>query len=247
MPIWGMRKADRVAEALLRRIAGGELAPGTILPREAELATAFEVNRSVIREAMKQLEAHGLVQPVKRRGTVVLDPLDSPSPDVLRAMLEPRPGAIDRGVLADLLEVRATLDEEMTALAAERRDEDDLVALEAIVARLAEALGDPERYAAAMDDFTLALARATKNRIYQILVRWHHRVRGEVPPLGMLIQLANEPHLSGVRFMLELIRERRSDDARAFVSAVHTWSTPRALAGAALASGAPLDSLETMT
>jgi DNA-binding FadR family transcriptional regulator len=245
MPIWGTRKADRVAEALLRRIAGGVLAPGGLLPREEELTSEFGVNRSVVREALKQLEAHRLVQPVKRRGTVVLDPLDSPSPDVLRAMLEPRPGALDRAVLADLLEVRATLDEEMTALAAERRDDGDLAALEAIVARLEGALGEPERYAAIMDDFTLALARATKNRIYQILVRWHHRVRGEVPPLGLVIQLANEPHLSGVRFLLELIREKRSDDARAFVSAVHTWSTPRALAGAALASGVPLDALET--
>lgn len=246
MPIWGTRKADRVAEALLRRIASGALAPGTVLPREAELASAFEVNRSVVREAIKQLEAHRLVQPVKRRGTVVLDPLDSPSPDVLRAMLEPRPGAIDRAVLADLLEMRATLDEEMTALAAARRDEDDLAALDAIVARLEAALGDPRRYAAAMDDFTLALARATKNRLYQILVRWHHRVRGDVPPLGLVIQLANEPHLSGVRFLLELVREGRAEDARAFVAAVHAWSTPRSLAAAALASGAPLDALETI-
>ena len=241
MSIWGTRKADRVAEALLRRIAGGELSPGTVLPREPELAESFGVNRSVVREAIKQLEAHGLVQPVKRRGTIVLDPLDSPSPDVLRAMLEPRPGMLDRDVLADLLEVRATLDQEMTALAAERRDDDDLAALDAIVVRLADSLGEPDRYAAAMDDFTLALARATKNRIYQILVRWHHRVRGGVPPLGLVIQLANEPHLSGVRFLLELVRERRAEDARAFVAAVHAWSTPRALTGAALASGAPLE------
>ena len=245
MPIWGTRKADRVAEALLRRIASGALPPGSLLPREAELCEAFGVNRSVVREAMKQLEAHRLVRPIKRLGTVALDPLDSPSPDVLRAMLEPRPGTIDRDVLADLLEVRATLDEEMTAMAAHRRTDDDLAALDAILVRLGEALGDPETYARVMDDMTLAVARATKNRIYQILVRWHHRVRGDVPPLGFVIQLANEPHLSGVRFLVELIREQRAEDARAFVSAVHTWSTPRALAAAALSSGAPLDSLET--
>ena len=67
------RKTDRVAEHLLRRIVSGELSPGAVLPREADLAEVFRVNRSVVREALKRLEVHRLVRPIKRRGTIVLD------------------------------------------------------------------------------------------------------------------------------------------------------------------------------
>jgi len=69
------RKADRVAHDLLRRIVSGELPVGSLLPREDELAARYQVNRSVIREAVKLLEVHRLVRPVRRRGTEVLSPL----------------------------------------------------------------------------------------------------------------------------------------------------------------------------
>ncbi|MCA9605115.1 MAG: FadR family transcriptional regulator, partial [Myxococcales bacterium] len=110
------RKADRVADDLLRQIVGGTLEIGSLLPKEAELAAEYGVNRSVIREAIKLLEVHRLVRPIKRRGTEVLDPLASVSPEVLQAMMVPAPGRIDRERLRDYLEIRATLDVQMSVL-----------------------------------------------------------------------------------------------------------------------------------
>lgn len=243
MTVYGTRKADRVAEDLLRRIVSGALPVGSLLPREPELAAAYEVNRSVVREAIKQLEVHRLVRPIKRRGTEVLDPLQSPSADVLGAMIEPRPGVVDRDALADLLEVRATLDAEMTALAAERHDADDLAAMDRALDRLRAALGQPALYAERMDELSLVLARATHNRIYQMMVHWHRRVRGDSDPLQLVVRLANEAHLSGVTFLVSLIRERRAEEVREFVTTVHDWSNPRIQAAAALSSGVPLDQL----
>src|SRR5688572_11597010 len=81
------RKADRVSRDLLGRIVSGDLPVGSILPKEDELAEHYQVNRSVIREAIKLLEVHRLVRPVRRRGTEVLSPLSSMSPEVLRALL----------------------------------------------------------------------------------------------------------------------------------------------------------------
>jgi GntR family transcriptional repressor for pyruvate dehydrogenase complex len=228
--IWGNRKADRVADDLLRRVVSGTVAVGSLLPKEAELAAHYEVNRSVVREAIKQLEAHRLVQPIKRRGTVVLDPLQSSSPDVVRAMLEPTPGSFDEDALAEVLEVRAALDVEMTSLAATRRDDADLAAMDAIVEELRGALGDHARYASLMDKMALATARATKNRLYQMLVHWHKRMRAdEADPIRILMRLATETHLQGVIYMVQLVRMRDVDKARAFVRAVHEWATPRLL------------------
>ena len=237
----GVRKADRVASDLVRRIVGGQLEVGELLPKESELADDYGVNRSVVREAVKQLEVHRLVRPIRRKGTEVLDPLCSPSADVLWAMLEPRPGQIDRDVFADLLEVRAVLDAEMSAQAAERRSEEDLAAMDAILVRMRDALGDPDRYAALVDDLSLAVARASHNRIYQMLVHWHRRLRGEHDPLQAFVRLANEPHLSGVTFFVELIRQGDAEQVRAFVQGVHQWLGPRLMMAAALQSGEPID------
>ncbi len=233
------RKADVVADDLLRRIVAGELGVGALLPKEPELAEHYGVNRSVVREAVKQLEVHHLVRPVKRRGTVVLDPFRSPSPDVLRAMVVPRPGVIDRQALSELLEIRAKLDVEMSALAAERRSERDLAAMDESLDELRAALGDPERYAKAMDELMVVIARSTGNRIYQMLVHWHNQVRADLPILQQVIRMANEPHLEGVRFLVGLVRGREIEQVRAFVEAVHEWAIPRVLAAAALTSGEP--------
>jgi DNA-binding FadR family transcriptional regulator len=235
------RKADRVATDLVRRIVGGELVTGALLPKENELADMYGVNRGVVREAVKQLEVHRLVRPIKRRGTEVLDPMCSPSADVLWAMLEPRPGEIDRDALADLLEVRAVLDVEMSGLAAARRTASDLAAMDALLLELRAALGDSDRYATLMDDLSLAIARASHNRIYQMLVHWHRRLRGEHDPLGALVRLANEPHLSGVTFLVDLIRRGEVESIRSFVRAVHDWLGPRVMAAAALHGGEPLE------
>ncbi|MEZ4446719.1 MAG: GntR family transcriptional regulator [Polyangiaceae bacterium] len=236
-----VRKADVVVRDLMRRIAHGDLDPGALLPTETELADRYGVNRSVVREAVKQLEVHRLVKPIKRRGTEVLDPLCSPSADVLWAMLEPEPGTIDREALAELLEIRAVLDVEMCAMAAARRTDEDLAALDALLLDLRAAIGDSDRYVGVMDDLALALAKASHNRIYQMLAHWHRRLRGEHDPLQTFVRLANEPHRSGVAFLVELIRERRVEETRSFLQAVHAWMNPRILAAAALASGEPLE------
>ncbi len=116
-----LRKADEVADDLLRSIVAGELAVGSLLPRESDLAERYGVGRSVVREAMKLLEVHRLVRPTKKRGTAVLDPLRSVTPAVLSAMLFDARGRVDPEMLAEFLEIRAELDEKMTRLAAARR------------------------------------------------------------------------------------------------------------------------------
>lgn len=224
------RKADRVADDLLRRIVAGELAPGDLLPRENELAAEYGVNRGVVREAIKLLEVHRLVRPRRRVGTEVLDPLASLSPEVIRAMLRPVAGGpIDRGMLSDLLELRARVDEAMVALAAERRTAADLAELERCLAGLRAASGDVADYSRALDRFGLTLARATGNRLYVMLIHWHRRVVEDLGELIHAVRRPSEPHLQGVETLLELIRAREPEAARALVAAFHAWATPRLL------------------
>lgn len=64
---------DHVVESLGRRIVGGQLQPGEVLPREDALAVQMDVSRSVLREAVKVLAAKGLVESRPKVGTRVRD------------------------------------------------------------------------------------------------------------------------------------------------------------------------------
>ena len=234
------RKADRVANDLLRRIVRGDLEVGSILPREQELADEYEVNRSVLREAIKLLEVHRLVRPTRRRGTEVLSPLASLSPEVLRAMLSPRPGHIDTKVLASVLEIRSALDVQMVGLAAERTTKAEIRAMEAELERLAKVLVEPARYTEASFAFSILLARATKNPVFEMLAHWNRRVIEDLEHVFAAIRQNPEPHLHGWELLVECFRKKDAAGARELVAAFHAWATPRLLASAALANGTPL-------
>ena len=101
----------RVRELLEEAILEGELKPGERLRAEA-LAQRFGTSRTPIREALLQLEAHGLVEVEPNRGAVVR--------------------TFDRDDLQDLYEVRALIEPHAAARAATRISETQLARLEAL-------------------------------------------------------------------------------------------------------------------
>ncbi len=60
-----------LAATLRTAILQGDYAEGTTLPKQEEIATEHGVNIKTVRQAVRILEAEGLVTPVRRRGTVV--------------------------------------------------------------------------------------------------------------------------------------------------------------------------------
>lgn len=66
-------KADLLARTLEELIVSGELASGTVL-RQDEISRRFEVSRTPVREALRQLTARGLVTFVPNRGVRVKAP-----------------------------------------------------------------------------------------------------------------------------------------------------------------------------
>lgn len=230
------RKADAVAGDLLERIVGRELPVGSLLPREAELADHYDVSRSVIREAIKLLEVHGLVRPTRRLGTVVLDPLASTSPEVVRALLV-RKGRIDIDFFRGWLEVRASIDAQMSELAALRRTEADLEALDAAHAAMRATTARHEAFNEATQELAYALARASKNPLFTVLARWHARVVSDLEHVFRTVRSASVPHVEGVAMMLGCIRRGDAAGTKQLVSTFHEWATPRLLAAARLANG----------
>jgi DNA-binding GntR family transcriptional regulator len=104
-------------EALREAILTGRLAPGERLV-EAEVARQMGVSRAPIREAIRKLERDGLVEYIPRRGTVVV----KLSPEEVR----------------DAYYLRAHLEAYAIRRAAVRITDEDLAALEDLIARMRE-------------------------------------------------------------------------------------------------------------
>jgi DNA-binding FadR family transcriptional regulator len=213
---------------------------GSVLPKEDELADAYQVNRGVVREAVKLLEVHRLVRPVRRRGTEVLEPLRSMSPEVLAAMLVPHPGRIDRRVLDAFLEVRTLVDTQMIAFAAERRTDEEIATMRKLLTALEASLRDGPRYGKLVIEMALAFARASKNPVFEMLAAFNARVVTDLEGAFAATRPASREHVDGLRLLVDLIEAGDAEGARNIVAGFHAWATPRILAAAALASGEPL-------
>jgi DNA-binding FadR family transcriptional regulator len=109
----------QAAESLGRRILGGELKPGAVLPNATQMARTMSVSRPALREALKLLAGKGLVESSPRRGTIVRprvawNRLDE---DVLIWQMGEQPNA---AFMRDLYELRRMIEPEAAALAATR-------------------------------------------------------------------------------------------------------------------------------
>jgi GntR family transcriptional regulator, transcriptional repressor for pyruvate dehydrogenase complex len=153
---------EQVAEQLLGQVGSGRLASGDPLPSERELTETFGVGRSSIREALRMLESQGVISSVAGGAFVVAEaanPLNSSLQLVFT--LDSEAG------VHDLFELRRIIDCEAACLAAERRDDADLVEMDLALAAMEAALerGSDDDFIAADLRFHLAIAEATGNRL----------------------------------------------------------------------------------
>lgn len=127
--------AHAVAARLRTAIADGALTPGTKVPSEAQLSRGYEVSRTVVREAVSQLRAEGLVETFQGRGSFIA------------AAPGARGGRADGGIVLpvrrsarDVMELRLAIECEAAALAARRRTRAQIEVLDRALADLRQAV-----------------------------------------------------------------------------------------------------------
>lgn len=125
---------EQVADQLLNQIYLGVLTSGDQLPSEQSLAESFGVSRNTVREALRVLTSRGLIYSTRGRtgGTFI----GQVRLDQVGGYLESSLGLILSGgglTVAQLYETREALDLASARLAAERRTEQHLDAMMAIV------------------------------------------------------------------------------------------------------------------
>lgn len=154
--------APRIAAAIRGEIDAGRFAAGARLPAESALAQAFGVSRPIVREAIAQLKADGVLITKKGSGAYVSD---TPGGQVWRL---PAGSDNDAPTLAQLFELRMTVETACAELAARRREPADLVAIHAALAAMRGA-SDFATAAAADVAFHRAIAVAAHNPCFASL------------------------------------------------------------------------------
>ncbi len=151
---------QQVVAHLSNLIGTGALAPGAKLPPESEIVRQQGVSRTVVREAMSQLQAAGLVTTRHGIGTFVLD-------SATRQNFGIQAGAVTtlRDVLA-MLELRISLETEAGALAAIRHTDEHLAEMRRALDSFRERLGNGEETITADFQFHIGIARATGNHYF---------------------------------------------------------------------------------
>ncbi|WP_433186008.1 FadR/GntR family transcriptional regulator [Actinoallomurus sp. CA-150999] len=206
--------SDQVIARLRQQITSGAWPVGSRIPTEPELVEQLGVARNTVREAVRALAHNGMLDIRQGSGTYVV------ATSELAGVMQRRFAAVEQ---RDVAEVRGTLEASAARLAAERRTDDDLRRLDALLKRREEAWesGDRDVFVDADAAFHLAVVAASHNEVLSELYA----------DLGQVIRDSLREHfgaeLSPGEYMdharlLDAVRAGDADTAAAEAAAHHT-------------------------
>jgi GntR family transcriptional regulator, transcriptional repressor for pyruvate dehydrogenase complex len=166
VPAQRVRSFDHIVDQIRDAISSGGITPGERLPSERDLGVAFGVSRTTLREALRALEAQGVIEirTGSRGGAFVAEPSADLVAGALGNLLRFR-----SATARELAEFRVPFEAENAAWAARRADPAALAELEHIVGDVHVRASDeslPWPDVAALEvRFHDAVARATGNSV----------------------------------------------------------------------------------
>jgi GntR family transcriptional regulator, transcriptional repressor for pyruvate dehydrogenase complex len=204
----------QIANLIEQRIVDRTLKAGDPLPSETDLARQFGVNRSTVREAIRELETHGLIGRVRgeKRLRVTLPEAARVISGVSRAL------ALHDVTYMELWEAMMAIEPAAAGYAAARRTP---AQLELLIETGARMRGEPPATAAAVAavmDFFTAVAEASGNQVLAL----------SQAPLNLLLEPALTQVIDRVAQarmrirdaqakIIEAVKHRRSEVARTWM------------------------------
>lgn len=230
------RAYETVVAWVEERILDGRLQVGDQLPAERDLAARLEVSRSVVREAVRSLEAQGVLTPSTGAGRAGGTRVSALPFGALTRMLRLHV-ALAHFPLDEVVEVRTALEQLSARLAADRATAEDLGRLRGHLEAMRTAQ-DREAFNDGDTAFHVALARAAGN---ELAADTTEAIREAVrrPLMDLFTALDDAVYLHLVE---DLIREheaiydavaRHDPDAAAVLVEAHVRTAWRRLRGAA--------------
>ena len=161
-PIHVPKSSDVLADQLRKQILGGELAPGAPLPTERDLVLQTRLSRGSVREALRILEAEGLVstRPGRLGGSVARQPGDESLAKYINLFVH------GRGIsLKSVLQTREAIEPALARLAALNRTAAERDELVRATERVEQAYADTPLYLAENVKWHCAIAAASHNEL----------------------------------------------------------------------------------
>jgi GntR family transcriptional repressor for pyruvate dehydrogenase complex len=204
----------RIANVIEQRIVERALKAGDPLPSETDLARQFGVNRSTVREAVRELETHGLIGRLRgaKRLRVTLPEPGRVSSGVSRAL------ALHDVTYLELWEAMMAIEPPAAGYAAARRTPAQLQLLVRTGARLREDALSTAAAVGAVVDFFTAVAAASGNQVLAL----------SLAPLNLLLaptltQIIDRVPQARARIrdaqgkITGAVKQKRSEDARTWM------------------------------
>lgn len=182
-------KPQRIADELRRLIVRGELADGESLGREPDLVDRFGVSRPSLREALRILEAEGLIS-VKRGvlgGVVVHRPDQRMTARTAALVLQSR-----NVPLADVYEARRIIEPVAARMVAASKNREAAAGeLRRLIAAQLEVVDDPEAFGRANSDFHARLVELAGNQTLGIVAEMLNEI------VARAVAAVSEPESGG--------------------------------------------------
>ena len=211
--------ADSIEEAI---IYNSEQA--SKLPSEMALAGQFGVSRTIIREALKLLQARGLVEIRVGGGAYITKPESKDISELLLRIVQ-----MDHIEDKEVYEMRIILEVAAIREATGRITEDEISGLEAQVDMMEESMSDLQKRIDMDCEFHCLIARYSGNRMLSLLVESMTGVLRKFIITGIRSNGGNE---DGIYHHREIIKALRTRDAEAAAEALtihldRSWANVR--------------------
>jgi DNA-binding FadR family transcriptional regulator len=164
VPVTRARTYELVLDRIEEQIASGRLRAGDRLPAERDLAAALGVSRVAVREAMRVLQAMGLISQGTGSGRDAGTTLTAAPAEALTRLIRLHVLVASVGS-EDLISARVTLERESARLAAGAATDEDRALLAKLLAVMEEPGIPVEEFNDADTAFHVAIARASGNAL----------------------------------------------------------------------------------
>jgi len=161
--------SKKITSKLIARIVDGVYPPGGKLPTEREIAEEFKVTRNVVREALKRLEALGLVTIRRGSGIYVEDLQLTGGVELLEMLIFKEDGSLNIDTLRDIIEFYENTIISIIRLATRRMTQEELEHLKELIEKRAQVIGDREEVERVSREITELIVDGTHNSLYRLI------------------------------------------------------------------------------
>jgi GntR family transcriptional repressor for pyruvate dehydrogenase complex len=165
-PVNSPKITNLIIEQIRGAILNGEIKPSEKLPPERELVNRFKASRVAVREALKNLEASGLVVIKPGSGVFVAETDSKTMSDSLYSILR-----MEKTSLNEVTEARLIFEPLVARMAAERISEEDILLLEANVKRTEKILKANRPTTAENVEFHWLVAGSVHNTVISLTMK----------------------------------------------------------------------------